>query len=260
MVSEKPKVSIVMPAYNMERYIGAAIHSVQQQTYSNWELLVIDDASTDSTCDIVERLSEEDSRIRLIRNEKNIGVAKTRNRGFALASGQYVALMDSDDLWREAKLTRQVKLAEETGADVIYCSYAIISESGQKLCDDYIVPKVTNFEEALSKSVISCSTALLSRDVYTTYRFNPEYYHEDLVFWLQLLYDRLKVRGVTDVLADYRIHDGTRASNKIRTAVNRWKVYRSYFGLPFEKSVVVFLKYAFLGVKKYWRKRWKAPG
>ena len=255
MRTVKPKVSVVMPAYNMERFIEAAIHSVQQQTYSNWELLVIDDGSWDATCDIVEGLAKADARIRLIRNEKNIGVARTRNRGFELATGEYVALLDSDDLWREEKLARQVSMAEETGAAVIFCSYAIVGESGEKHCADFIVPAVTDFEEALSKIVISCSTALLTRDVYTKYRFDPGYYHEDLVFWLQILHDGLHVRGVTDVLADYRVYEGTRASNKMRTAINRWKVYRSCFGLSVGKSIFVFIKYAFLGMKKYWFKR-----
>lgn len=254
MVSEQPKVSVVMPAYNMERYIGEAIRSVQNQTYSNWELLVVDDGSDDSTCDIVEQIAAVDGRIRLIRNEKNIGVAQTRNRGFELASGEYVALLDSDDLWREEKLERQISLAGETGVGIIYCSYAIIGETGEKVCGDFIVPVITNFEEALSKIVISCSTALLSRDVYKKYHFNKDYYHEDLVFWLQILRDRVEVSGVTDVLADYRVHNGTRASNKIRTAINRWKVYRTYFKLSVVKSAWFFVKYAFLGVKKYWRK------
>ena len=247
MFSEKIKVSVIMPAYNMERYIYAAIDSVQKQTYSNWELLVIDDGSKDATCDIVERLAAEDTRIRLIRNEKNMGVARTRNRGFELASGEYVALLDSD--------ARQVRLAEETGADVVFCSYGIIGATGETLCADFIVPEATNFEECLSKIVISCSTALLSRDVYSRYRFNPDYYHEDLVFWLQILHDGLKTSGVADVLADYRVYEGTRASNKMRSAVNRWKVYRTYFGLPIGKSVAMFAKYTFLGIKKYWRKQ-----
>lgn len=254
MISEKPKVSVIMPAYNMERYIEQAIQSVQRQTYSNWELLVIDDGSLDNTCKIVERLAEQDARIHLLRNEKNIGVSRARNRGFDLASGKYVALMDSDDLWREEKLARQVDLAERTGADVIYCSYGIIGEMGEKLCNDFIVPDITNFENSLSQSVISCSTAMLSSDVYHTYRFNPDFYHEDLIFWLQILNDQLVVSGVTDVLADYRVYKGTRASNKIRTAVNRWKVYRRYFELSFTDSVWAFVKYAFLGVRKYWRK------
>lgn len=254
MFSEKIKVSVIMPAYNMERYIYAAIDSVQKQTHSNWELLVIDDSSTDTTCAVVERLAAEDTRIRLIRNEKNMGVARTRNRGFELASGEYVALLDSDDLWREEKLAHQVRLAEKTGADVVFCSYGIIGATGEKRCADFIVPEVTNFEECLSKIVISCSTALLSRDVYSRYRFNPDYYHEDLVFWLQILHDGLKARGITDVLADYRVYEGTRASNKMRSAVNRWKVYRTYFSLPVGKSVLMFAKYTFLGIKKYWRK------
>lgn len=254
MILEKPKVSVIMPAYNMERYIGDAIRSVQQQTYTNWELLIIDDGSTDSTGEIVEQLAREDERIRFIRNERNIGVARTRNRGFELASGEYVALLDSDDVWRPEKLACQLAMAEESGADVVFCSYAIIGEVGEKLCSDFIVPQETNFEEGLSKIVISCSTALLSKSVYKIYRFNADYYHEDLVFWLEILHDGLRNKGVVDVLADYRVHDGARASNKVRTAINRWKIYRKCFSLSTVKSAVFFAKYAFWGVKKYWRK------
>lgn len=255
MVTEKPLVSIVMPAYNMERYIESAICSVQSQTYKNWELLVIDDGSTDKTCEIVERLAAGDDRIRLIRNEKNVGVARTRNRGFEMAAGCYVALLDSDDLWRPEKLDYQVALAVDTGADIVYCSYGMIGESGKKICDDFIVSAQTDFKESLSRMVISCSTALLSQNVFKKYRFDPEYYHEDLVFWLQILRDGLLARGQTEVLADYRVHDGARAANKFRSAMNRWKVYRTYFNLSVKDSAFFLIKYAFLGVMKYQRKK-----
>lgn len=244
-------VSVVMPAYNAERFIEDAVRSVQAQSFRDWELLVIDDGSTDRTVEIVRELARQDERITVIRNESNLGVAKTRNRGFDLSRGAYVALLDSDDLWYPEKLERQIALAREENADVVYCSYGIIDENGNKKCDDFLVSPVTDFQTALIKSEISCSTALLSRKVIDTYRFNPGYYHEDLVLWLQILQDGGAARGVPEVLAAYRVMDGSRASNKLKSAARRWQVYRELLGYSIPKSVKLLLQYGLLGLKKY---------
>lgn len=250
---EHPVVSVVMPAYNAEAYIEEAIHSVQEQTFRDWELIVVDDCSQDHTCAIVERMAAMDRRIRLIHNEKNLGVAKTRNCGFDLCSGDYVALLDSDDLWHTDKLEQQLSLAGKTGADVVYCSYGMVNARGEKACDDFIVPDSTDYEHSLIRSVISCSTVLLSRDVVDEYRFRTDFYHEDLVLWLQLLRDGYTACGVTDVLADYRLCEDTRSANKVKSAMNRWRIYREYLGLSVIKSVSLLMQYAFLGVRKYRR-------
>ena len=159
---EQPLISIIMPAYNCERYIEEAIRSVKEQSYTNWELLVINDGSTDTTEDVVRALALEDGRIKLIENPANMGVAKTRNRGFELSQGQYVALLDGDDVWLPEKLEKQVRLAQETGAEIVYCSYSIVDESRKKICDDFIVPDTIDYEGMLVRSVVSCSTALLT--------------------------------------------------------------------------------------------------
>lgn len=249
-----PVVSVIMPAYNAARYIEESICSVIAQTFTDWELIVVDDCSQDETCEIVERLAQKDSRIRLFQNEKNSGAAATRNRGFYLCSGKYVALLDSDDLWHPEKLERQIDLAEQTGAEVIYCSYGIIDDHGNKICDDFIVPEKTDLESSLTRMVISCSTALLSDRIVRKYQFDPSYYHEDLAFWFQLLMDGNQARGVPEVLAEYRVMAGTRASNKIKNARFRWRVYRDFLGLSPFKSARLLIKYAVLGIKKY-RKR-----
>lgn len=248
-----PCVTVVMPAYNAERYIETAIRSVMEQTFTNWELIVIDDGSKDATMTIVEQLAQEDDRITSLRNEANMGVAKTRNRGMTRARGQYVALLDSDDVWRPEKLEKQVALAKETGADVVYCSYALVDENGRKKCDDFIVPAQTDFQASLTKGVISCSTALLSRNVTQVYQFDNTYYHEDLALWLQILKAGHIARGVTDVLADYRVMEGTRAANKLNSAAHRWQIYRKLLGFSVFKSGKLLLKYAVLGLKKYKR-------
>ena len=115
---KKPQVSVIMPAYNAGRFLEKAIRSVMAQTVTNWELLVLDDGSSDDTLIIAQRLAQADSRIRVLPNECNMGVAKTRNRGLDLCRGEYVALLDSDDVWYPQKLEAQLALMRETGADL----------------------------------------------------------------------------------------------------------------------------------------------
>lgn len=250
-MKQTPVVSVIMPAYNAERFLEEAVRSVMNQSFREWELLILDDCAQDATYTLAEKLAAEDDRIVLLRNEQNMGVAKTRNRGLDLCKGQYVALIDSDDVWHPDKLAAQLSLAERTGADMIYCSYGIMDEQGKKKCDDFIVPEQTNFEDSLVKSVISCSTALLSRKIVEQYRFREEYYHEDLVLWLEILRDGYQARGVTEVLAQYRIQDSARSSDKIYCAIQRWPIYRDFLGFSPWKSLAMILRYGLLGILKY---------
>lgn len=249
--ANEPSISVIIPVYNGAAYIETTIRSVLQQTYSNWEMLVIDDGSVDSTRSIVRRLAEEDSRVKLIENPINMGVAKTRNRGLSLSRGAYVALLDGDDVWRPEKLEKQVELAISSGADIVYCSYGIIDGQGKKLCNDFVVPEQTDYDEMLVKSVINCSTALLSRYIVENYSFRTDYYHEDLLLWLEILRDKRLARGVVDVLADYRVLRGSRSFNKVNSAIQRWNIYRKYMKEPFFKSVKLIARYATLALKKY---------
>ncbi|MBR2320407.1 MAG: glycosyltransferase family 2 protein [Clostridia bacterium] len=244
-------VSVVMPAYNAAAYIEEAIRSVMDQTFTDWELVVVDDASTDDTCAVVRRLMTEDPRIRLVQNATNMGVAHTRNHGLDICHGEYVALLDGDDIWLPNKLEAQLALAAESGADILYCSYGIVDECGAPRSDDFIVPPTITYRETLSCSVISCSTAMLSRRVVEKHRFRTDYYHEDLVLWLELLRNGYTAGGVTDVLAQYRVSPHSRASNKIKSAVRRWIVIRRCMREPFFSSVGAMWRYAVLAGRKY---------
>jgi len=246
-------VSVVMPAYNAMRYIETAVRSVMVQTYTDWELIVVDDGSSDDTCGVVRSLMAEDPRIQLVQNLENKGVSHTRNRGLDLCRGDYVALLDCDDVWFPDKLEKQLALAAESGADVLYCSYGIVDETGNARCDDFIVPPRITYRETLSHSVISCSTALLSRRVVDAYRFHTDYYHEDLVLWLEILRDGYTAAGVTDVLAQYRVFEGTRSSNKLKSAARRWVVIRRCMREPLLSSIGAMMRYAWITVRKYKR-------
>lgn len=123
----QPLVSVIMPAYNAEKYIGEAIASVCAQTYENWELLILDDGSADRTAEIAQAYAQRDARIRVLRNPQNMGVARTRNRGFDLAQGEWIALLDSDDRWHVQKLEKQLALAVHSGSRLLYTSYALFA-------------------------------------------------------------------------------------------------------------------------------------
>ncbi len=248
-----PLVSVIMPAYNSERFIEAAIRSVIAQTVTDWELLVIDDGSNDSTCKIVERLAENDSRIVLIKNPENLGVAKTRNRGFDLCRGEYVALLDSDDVWYPNKLEEQLSIVSRDEADLSYCSYAIVDENGKKLKKDYKVPEKIDFDGLLKENVIGCSTVLFSRKILSKHRFETEYFHEDYVLWLDLLREGYLASGSSKTLVNWRYIKDSRSFNKRKSAGNRWRIYREHLGFPFFKSLKYFMFYAFASIKKYIR-------
>lgn len=247
-MSKRPLVSVVMPAYNTEKYIGEAIQSVIHQTMENWDMFIIDDGSTDATASIADGFAQKDPRIHVFRNDTNIGAAATRNRGLEMCTGKYVALLDSDDIWLPQKLETQLALAEKTGAELIYCSYSLLKPEKEK---DFLVPACADFELTLYKSVVSCSTALLSSDLAQKYRFDGSVHHEDLAFWLRVMQDGYKAYGCPEVLAKYRVTSHSRSSQKLKSARNRWKIYRQYLYLPLLKSCKVFAQYVVSAVTKY---------
>lgn len=250
-MKDTPIVSVIMPAYNAERYIEEAIRSVQAQTMEKWELVVVDDRSTDGTAGLIRNLADQDSRIRPIFSQINRGAAGSRNLALDMCQGQYVAFLDADDLWYPQKLEKQLEKAANTGADIIYCSYALFDGSGKKCHADFIVEEQTTLERMLVRSVMSCSTVLLRASVIRANRFPTNLYHEDYAFWLDLLRSGFTAVGVTEVLASYRVVNGSRSFNKLKSARNRWRVYRDYLKLPLIPSVKAMTGYAINGLKKY---------
>ena len=253
MNNETPLVSVIMPAYNAAPFIEEAINSVISQTVKDWELLVIDDCSTDNTREIVEKIITYDSRVKLLANEKNMGAAGSRNRGLDLFRGQYVALLDSDDYWRPQMLEKMLARAAETGADIIYCSYELVDEKGVKVCNDFLVPETTSFKESIVRSVITCSTVLVTGELANKNRFPMNMYHEDIAMWFQILRDGGTARGVPEVLAAYRQRSDSKTANKLKSAGRRWLIYRKHLKMAFFDCVVTMVRYGYYGLKKFKR-------
>lgn len=249
----RPLVSVIMPAYNSERFIAEAINSVISQTVTDWELIVIDDGSTDKTRAIVSAIAESDERIRLVANEKNMGVAKSRNVGLDLFKGQFLALLDSDDYWECDMLEKTIFCAEESGADIVYCSYALVDESGKKLCNDFIVPLQTTFKETIVRLVMTCSSVLMTSDLARRYRFPTDVYHEDVALWFRIMKDGAVARGVPEVLSSYRQNENSRSSNKIKNAFERWPIYRKHLKMSVPETIVTMIRYGYYGFLKFRR-------
>ena len=248
---EKPRVSIVMPAYNAAEVLENTVRSVQAQTFENWELIVVNDCSTDGTLTLLERLAGEDPRIRYFTNEVNSGAARSRNAGLDRCAGTFIAFLDSDDQWHPEKLQKQISRMEETGADIGYTSYAIVDGQGNKRCPDYVVPEYVTFEDMLKQNQIGCSTVMLRAKALGDNRFSVDFYHEDYVLWLQLMRSGCKAVGLTQVLTEYYFHEDSRAGNKGNAAKERWKIYRNFLRFSVVKSLWYFGHYALAGVLKY---------
>ena len=227
-----PLVSVIMPSYNAEKYIDEAIRSVIAQTYTNWELFVIDDGSTDRTARIAQSYAEKDSRVIFRQNSHNMGTANTRNIGIRLANGEWIATLDSDDIWHPEKLEIQLKKAQETGALFLYTSYSLFCEGFRQ---EYTVPEKVDYSSLLTENVIGCSTVMMHKSILEDHLFPSEVYHEDYALWLDLLRAGYNAVGCTEVLTEWRIVKNSRSFNKRKSAKNRWIIYRKMEKLPLYK-------------------------
>lgn len=250
--SDKPLVSVVMPAYNAARFLRQAVDSVLTQTYSNLELIIVDDCSTDDTLQIMQEYAARDSRVRVIAGEENQGVARVRNRGIQAARGAYIALLDSDDVWVETKLEKQLACAGATRAEIVYCSFDLVDEQGTRLNKPFIVPGYTDYQGMLVRCVFNCSTIFADAQLLKAHPFRTEYYHEDYLLWMELLREPIRAVGIPDVLMHNRQVGGSRSNNKINAAIQRWKIYREALHMGLLESCVAFVRYAFWGVVKYY--------
>ena len=244
-------ISIVMPNYNGRRFVEQAIDSVLNQTYQNFELIVVDDCSNDDSLSLIEHKAQSDNRIRVIALEHNAGVANARNVGIKEAKGEYIALLDNDDLWTEDKLERQLALAQK-GADIVYCSYDFIDEENNSIKKPFIVSQETNFNKMLASSVISCSTSFIKTELMQAHPFNSDFYHEDYVLWMELLRVCPTAYGDQKVLMHYRQVTGSRSNKKGNAAKERWNTYRKALKLNIVTSAWAFVRYAVNGVMKYY--------
>lgn len=245
-------INIIMPAYNADLYIEEAIQSVLHQTYKDWKLLVIDDCSSDQTPEIINSYTNIDSRIQYIRNECNLGVAASRNKGVAMASGEWIAFLDSDDCWRTDKLQKQINYAHNFDADFTFTGSCFMNEKSQPLNHFLSVPNHISYKELLKQNIISCSSVFIRRSIIEDYPMeNANYLHEDFAVWLQILRDKnIYAYGINEPLLIYRITSNSKSGNKIKAAIMTFRVYR-FIGIALIPAYYYWFCYFIRSLKKY---------
>jgi len=248
-VNDAPLVSIITPCYNAGKFIEETILSVLAQTYENWEMLIVEDKSTDNSLDIIYQYTLKDNRIKLYINEQNIGPSKSRNRAIKEAKGEYLAFLDNDDVWLPQKLEKQISLMEKDNLLLTYSAYDIIDHDSNKIATFSVQEKVTYYD-MLKTSTIGTLTM-----VYSIKRLGKQYFitigHEDYTMKLNLLKKMDCAIGINESLAKYRIVNNSLSRNKIRAAQWQWKIYRDVENLSWIKSVFYFAHYTYRGLTKY---------
>lgn len=248
---ENNMVSIITPAYNCEKYISNTITSVINQTYSCWEMIIINDFSTDETKKIISTYAMQDIRIKLVNLKCNSGVAEARNVGILLAKGRYIAFLDSDDLWLPTKLQKQLSFMQEKKAAFSYAQYRQFVENVNKPSDLIDVCEEISYDDLLKGNIIGCLTVMIDRE-YIHQIVMPNQRHEDYITWLSILKQGFVAHGLKEDVARYRKTDGSLSGNKKRSALWTWKIYRNHERLSLIKSLYCFSCYIKKNIIKHY--------
>ena len=241
-------VSIITPSFNSSRFIEECIDSVLLQTYDNWELLIVDDCSSDNSCEIIRKY--DNNRISLIKLEKNVGAAEARNIALRRVKGKYIAFLDSDDLWESQKLEKQISFMETEGIAFSFSTYQPISEDGLKLYSIIHAPKVVTYSSYLKNTIIGCLTVVIDREKTGDFEMPNIRSSHDMALWLLIMRRGFTAYGLDENLARYRIVSTSNTTSKWHAAKDVWKVYREIEKLSFFYSSWCFLNYAFNALEK----------
>ncbi|WP_105188473.1 glycosyltransferase family 2 protein [Pseudoalteromonas sp. T1lg48] len=242
------KVSIVMPCYNASRSLNRAIDSVLNQTYSEWELLIVDDCSTDDSMELAQ--SHGDKRIRVFSNVENSGAGVSRNKAISEATGRFIAFLDTDDYWHKDKLLTQVNFMLNNGYALTYHAYQKFNEKGMK--GVFSPPSSASYKQLLQTNYIGCLTAMYDSQQLGKCYMPTIRKRQDYALWLAILKTGVVARGLPEVLAYYSTDTGM-TQNKAKIIKHQWLFYREHLKLGYLTSLSLLFSYATHGLIKYLR-------
>lgn len=245
-------VSIVVPVYNAGAFIEKTIRMVLAQTYTRWELLLVDDGSSDDSRSKIEAYCKKDDRIRLIAKARNEGAAQARNTGIENAKGRYLAFLDADDIWLPEKLEKELQFMEENNAAFAFTAYEFGDEEGRGTGKTVKVPKRLTYKEALSRTVIFTTTVIFDlAKIEKSMVKMPDVPSEDTATWWKVLRNGYTAYGLDQVLAIYRRPAASLSSNKMVAIRRIWNLYRKEEKLSLAASIRYFIGWA---VRAVWRR------
>jgi len=241
-------VSVITPSYNSSKFIDECVNSVISQSYSNWELLIVDDCSDDSSKELLLDLERRDERIQVIFLDNNIGAANARNVAILKAKGKYIAFLDSDDSWDSQKLYKQISFMIKNEIAFSYTSYQSISENGLDIIRVINAPYKISYNSYLKNTIIGCLTVVIDKEMVGDFEMPSIRSSHDMALWLLIMKRGFDAYGLNENLANYRIVSTSNSSSKLDAANDVWRVYRQFERLSFFYSTWCFLNYAFNAV------------
>ncbi|SEN68517.1 Glycosyltransferase involved in cell wall bisynthesis [Flavobacterium sp. CF108] len=238
-------VSILTPTYNTEKFIRATIESVQNQTYQNWEMILVDDASTDETVKIISDFVEKDNRIKLFKLTKNSGNGFARNVALEKASGKYIAFLDADDLWFPNKLEKQLQFLKANNLPFTFSFYDCIDEEGNNLNRRVEAPLNLTYNQLFFCNYVGNLTAIYDADFFGKIVIEATQKRQDWRLWLTILKQIKETKPVPESLAFYRIRKDSISSSKFKLIKHNFGIYRDFHGFNFVSSVLLMIRFLF---------------
>ena len=242
-------VSIITPCYNSEKFIAETYQSIKDQIYNDWEWIIVDDASTDKSVEIIK--SFNDDRVKLFEQKVNKGASEARNKGLNLANGRFVTFIDSDDLWLPNFLEKTINYLTNTKEELVYASYKRVDEDLQPLLTDFIAIDYIDRNRILYNCPIPMLTSVYDTERIGKITFPEAELREDHAMWIDLLQKVKYARAIKETLAIYRIRNNSVSRNKLKIALKQYEVYRKYLKMSFFKSSYYTFFWALNGMKKY---------
>ena len=245
-------ISIIIPVYNAENFLKDTIRTVEEQTYKNWELIFVNDCSSDKSVEIIQNEMKKNEKIKLLQLKENSGAAVARNTGIREAKGRYIVFIDADDLWEREKLKKQIKFMKEKDCAFSFTSYEFADEKGIGNGKIVRVPKKINYREALKNTTIWTSTVMfdvkkLGKELIQMPNVKRG---QDTATWWKVLKQIPYAYGIDEVLSYYRRTNDSLSSNKIRALKRTWNLYRNVEHLNIFYSFYNFCWYVLNAIKR----------
>ena len=250
-------VSIITPTYNSEKFIIETIQSVQKQSYPDWEMIIVDDCSTDNTVSIVSAISKNDSRIRFFQLEENLGTGVARDLALSKATGRYITFLDSDDLWKPFKLEKQIDFLRSNNHPFTFSFYECIDEAGNALDKKIEAPKRLKYYQLFFCNFIGNLTGIYDTSFFGKIPISSIRKRQDWMLWLTILKKIQVAMPVPESLAYYRVRENSISASKFNLLQHNFKVYRTFHGLNLVVSLICMVGFLFtqLMIKPFYTKK-----
>lgn len=217
-------VSVIIPIYNSEKYLAATLDSIFCQDYKDIEIVLVDDCSKDQSAEIIVGLKKTHPEIVYHLQEKNMGAGAARNKALELARGQYIAFLDSDDIWMPNKISRQIELMKKQKTPFSYTAIEMMNEKGDTIKRKRNIKEVCDYKYLLHNTIIATSSVVIDRTALGDFRMPLRRGGQDYATWLMLLRDGTVANGINEVLVRYRVASGSLSSNKFKSVKQVWEI------------------------------------